>query len=130
MSACAPVSNMTSDSIYAVTCTDIRATGDMADFFFMTELQKNFNYYLLFNDDDFVNHKSQETLFGNNIIVLDSNFRAVIDNYYEYIAWKSNLKDPSKNEKAKTIKSLNVHKSIARLYDESDLQYGELEVID
>ena len=65
MSSCAPVYNFTSDSIYAATCVDIRATGDLADFFVLAEQQKSANFYLLFNEDEIINDEEYATTIEN-----------------------------------------------------------------
>ena len=55
ISSCAPIRRKsgTSSEIYAVTCVDVRATGDLNDFFDLgSSPGKNPNFYLLFNEDD------------------------------------------------------------------------------
>ena len=65
MSSCAPIHNITSNSIYATTCIDIRATGELSDFFVLSEQD---NFYLLLNEDEQLSHDASAKLgikFGN-----------------------------------------------------------------
>ena len=55
ISSCAPIrrKSETSSEIYAVTCVDVRATGDLNDFFDLgSSSELNPNFYLMFNEDE------------------------------------------------------------------------------
>ena len=119
ISSCAPIltirgkdrlGQQLENSLFAVTCNDIRTIGRLDDFFKVdtSKAEQGTNFYVIFNPHtESIWIQRGKGLFDDEVAE-DSSFPESILTHQEYLVWRDNLVDEESGKSAASINSLSL----------------------